>query len=89
MSFELLHQQESDCGEGTTLLLERKMLTLSTACLWTLWDAGTQRWKGVHKDTDALPVPSRRVSMWHLSAGCVCHPDSVVGGRLKLHLPFW
>lgn len=78
VSFKLLHQQESDCGEEATLLLERKMLTLSTACLWTLWDAGTQRCspqKGVHRDTDALPALSRRVSMWHLSAGCVCQPD--------------
>lgn len=78
VSFKLLHQQESDCGEEATLLLERKMLTLSTACLWTLWDAGTQRCspqKGAHRDTDALPALSRRVSMWHLSAGCVCQPD--------------
>lgn len=88
LSFELLHQEERDCGEGATQLLERKALTLPTACLWTLWDTGTQRWQGVHRDTGAPPALSRRVYTWHLSAGCACQPDSAIGGRLKIHLPF-
>lgn len=56
LSLSCCTKKEMTAGEGATQLLERK-LTLPTACLWTLWDTGTQRWQGVHAEYEFPASP--------------------------------